>query len=220
MPKLYIEEVPSFALRFSFQPNMAFMLAMFILMLALGWALRDHRRRLLELASEEQEDRFYLGILGSLFTVTTMGSYYAFNKTTVDTSGKLIVLNPLVSEILKMTRGFLYSLDHPYESWPPYTPEMGVHMPVPSPKKLDEHLSDGRHHDFVEDAKYNSLSMLMLMLVTMLAIFYFSPPKRPNISPPRAYREFKVPEASNAGDFNDPSTEERKQSEEAQEELL
>ena len=55
--RLFEEEIPSFSLKFSFQSNMAFMVAVFILSCALAWAIRDHRRRLLELASEEQEDR-------------------------------------------------------------------------------------------------------------------------------------------------------------------
>ena len=78
--KLTEEEIPSFAFHFSFQANMAFMIAAFILACALAWALRDHRRRLLELATEQQEDRLYLTILGILFVVTVLGSYYAFNR--------------------------------------------------------------------------------------------------------------------------------------------
>ncbi len=96
------EEIPSFAFKFSFQANMAFLVATFILCCALAWALRDHRRRLLELATEQQEDRLYLTILAILFIVCTMGSYYAFNRSVARMEdGKSISRNVLVDELYR-----------------------------------------------------------------------------------------------------------------------
>ena len=79
---LYPEETPSFNFKMQFQSNLAFLVALFILWCSLAWAIPDHRRRLLELATEEQEDRLrlYLSILSILFVICLMGSYYAFNR--------------------------------------------------------------------------------------------------------------------------------------------
>jgi hypothetical protein len=210
MTKLYVEEVPSFALRFSFQSNMAFMLAIFIMMLALGWALRDHRRRLLELASEEQEDRLYLGILGILFAMTSMGSYYAFNQTTVDTSGKVTTLNPMVAEIVKIMRTLLHTMDKNHDTWPPYAPDMDVRLPMPSAHGLDERIKHGGALRST-DSMYNSISLFVLLMVTMLAAWYFFPPSPPPISPPRPYMAFKTQAESDAEDV-DVGKESRRQS--------
>jgi len=190
MPKFYVEEIPSFALKFSFQSNMAFMLAVFILMLALGWALRDHRRRLLELASEEQEDRLYLGILGILFTVASMGSYYAFNQTSVDTSGRITVLNPMVTEVVRIIRALLQTLDKSHDTWPPYTSDMPVRVPVPTVRGLSEHGGHPQRSLQSMDGIYNFVSLCVLLMVTLFATWYFFPQRRHNFSPPRPYMGF------------------------------
>jgi len=191
MAKHYVEEIPSFALKFSFQSNMAFLLAIFILALAMGWALRDHRKRQLELAVEEQEDRLYLTILGILFSVTSMGSYYAFNKTEVDTSGKMISHNPLVSEIVAGLRELFSMLDRTSSNnWPPYTPELPVKVSLPTTHELDHQIKEAM--DKSPDSYYNSISLFGLHLLVLVSTWYFFPRKRPDISPPMPYMAFDV----------------------------
>jgi len=188
MAKVYAEEIPSFALKFSFQSNMAFLLAILILALALGWALRDHRRRQLELATEEQEDRLYLTVLGVLFCVTSMGSYFAFNKTGVDTSGKMVSHNPLVSEVVQGVRELLHMMDKSAEAWPPYSPDLPVKTPLPSSQILDQQIKENA--DLPTDHYYNSMGSFFLLLMVLFSTWYFFPKKRPDIAPPRPYMGF------------------------------
>ncbi len=76
------ENVPKITIVFGIESNTAFFVACFVLMCALAWAIRDHRRRQLEMATAEQEDHLYLAVLSILFIICTMGAYYAFKRTT------------------------------------------------------------------------------------------------------------------------------------------
>ena len=177
------EEVPSFALHFSFQSNMAFMVALFIMVCALGWALRDHRRRLLEMATEEQEDRLYLAILGILFCVCAMGSYFAFNRTS-----KSIMAGPSISRNILIDELYRTFLDlqgrwTPPQNYVPYAPDLPVKMPIPKRNLLDaamEHKHDPAY-------EFRQLSTIVLFICMLLAIWYFYPTSRPEISPPVDY---------------------------------
>jgi len=91
-------ETPRISIIFGIESNTAFFVACFVLMCALAWAIRDHRRRQLEMATAEQEDHLYLSVLSVLFigmrsvkerfsnlcllAVCTMGAYYAFRRST------------------------------------------------------------------------------------------------------------------------------------------
>ncbi len=183
--KLQEEEIPSFALHFSFQANMAFMVAVFVLASALGWALRDHRRRLLEIATEEQEDRLYLTVLGILFCVCTMGSYYAFNRPSSDmASGPSISRNILIDEIYR-------SLLELHGYWNrdkmttnvPYSPDYPVKMPIPKRATLDEAM----HSQHEPSQEYRSLTSLVLLFVLIFTVWYFYPRRRPDMSRPKSY---------------------------------
>ena len=77
-----VENVPKISIVFGIESNTAFFVAVFVLMCALAWAIRDHRRRQLEMATAEQEDHLYLAVLTILFIICTMGAYYAFRRTT------------------------------------------------------------------------------------------------------------------------------------------
>ena len=181
--KLTEEEVPSFALHFSFQSNMAFMVAVFIMVCALGWALRDHRRRLLEMATEEQEDHLYLAVLGILFCVCTLGSYYAFNRTSQSiTSGPSISRNILIDELYR-TFLDLQGRWAPPQNYVPYTPDLPVKMPIPKRNLLDEAM-EHKHDPAYE---FRQLSTIVLFLCMLFAIWYFYPRSRPEISPPVDY---------------------------------
>lgn len=187
--KLQEEEVPSFALKFSFQANMAFMVAFFILSSALAWALRDHRRRLLELATEQQEDRLYLTILGILFVICTMGSYYAFNRTAqrID-DGQSISRNVLVDELYRTFMDVRSRWNQAYYATTnvPYAPDMPVKMPIPKREKLEEVLHSEKNYPKEE---WTGLTFLFLMLVILFSVWYFYPRRRPEIAPPRDYMD-------------------------------
>ncbi len=94
-------------------------------------AIRDHQRRLIEISFEEQEDRLYLVILAVLFLVCIMGSYYAFNKTKLDSQGRVVSSNALVDELWNSYRSFRENMDTQARSWPPYQPDLPVQMPIP-----------------------------------------------------------------------------------------
>jgi len=75
-------ETPRISIIFGIESNTAFFVACFVLMCALAWAIRDHRRRQLEMSTAEQEDHLYLAVLSILFIVCTMAAYYAFRRST------------------------------------------------------------------------------------------------------------------------------------------
>ncbi len=184
--KLQEEEIPSFAMHFSFQSNMAFMIAIFIMGCALAWALRDHRRRLLELATEEQEDRLYLTVLGILFVVCVLGSYYAFNRTSAKMAqGPSISSNVLVDELYKtfLDARARWNAAYYTQSYVPYAPDLPVGMPIPRPQLLEEAAK--RKDD--PSAHYHALTWFLFVLLIVFAIWYFYPRKRPDIAPPRSY---------------------------------
>ncbi len=183
------EEIPSFALRFSFQANMAFMVAFFILSSALAWAIRDHRRRLLELATEQQEDRLYLTILAILFIICTMGSYYAFNRTIQRMEdGRSISRNVLLDELYRTFLDFRdkYNAAYYMTTGVPYSPDLPVKMPIPKREKLEEVL---RHEKYEPVEQYHGLTFFFFFLIILFAVWYFYPKKRPEISPPRDYMD-------------------------------
>ena len=182
----YPEETPSFALKFSLQSNMAFLVAAFILAVALAWALRDHRRRLLELASEEQEDRLYITILLILFTVSLTGSYFAFNKTRVDESGKLMTSNILLDEIARAYRHYQELRKSQVSSGPPYSPDLPIHMPIPPVEKLNQELQESVRYP---EEEYNSLTAFAMFLLCLFSIWYFWPKPKHVIAQPRNYMD-------------------------------
>ncbi len=73
-------DAPKIALDIDFESNHAFFFALFVLLVALGWAIRDHRRRKMEVTITEQEDRLYMAVLSILFVICIFGSYYAFRR--------------------------------------------------------------------------------------------------------------------------------------------
>jgi hypothetical protein len=73
-------EAPKFLIKATFESNTAFFVAIFCLISFVAWGLRDHRRRQLELATEEQEDRLYMTLLSGMFTACTAGAYQIFRK--------------------------------------------------------------------------------------------------------------------------------------------
>ncbi len=179
------EEVPSFQLKFSFQSNMAFMIAVFILSCALAWAIRDHRRRLIEISSEEQEDRLYLVVLAVLFLVCIMGSYYAFNKTKLDSQGRVVSSNALVDELWNSYRSFRENMDTQARSWPPYQPNLPVQMPIPGSHLLDKAI----HHKDDPDTHYHLMAWAVFTLMVLFSLWYFYPRQTPTtISPPKSFK--------------------------------
>jgi len=74
------EDAPKIALDLDFESNHAFFFAVFVLICTVGWAIRDHRRRNLEVMVAQQEDRLYMTILTILFVICIFGSYYAFRR--------------------------------------------------------------------------------------------------------------------------------------------
>jgi len=74
------EDAPKIALDLDFESNHAFFFAIFVLLCTVGWAMRDHRRRNLEVMVAQQEDRLYMTILSILFVICIFGSYYAFRR--------------------------------------------------------------------------------------------------------------------------------------------
>ncbi len=73
-------DAPKIALDVDFESNHAFFFAIFVLLCAMGWAIRDHRRRNMEVMVAQQEDRLYMGVLSILFMICIFGSYYAFRR--------------------------------------------------------------------------------------------------------------------------------------------
>ncbi len=73
-------DAPKISLDVDFESNHAFFFAIFVLLCAMGWAIRDHRRRHLEAMVAEQEDRLYMAVLSILFMICIFGSYYAFRR--------------------------------------------------------------------------------------------------------------------------------------------
>ncbi len=187
MIELSKEEVPSFNLNFSFQSNMAFLVAIFMLSCALGWAIRDHKARQLELASEEQEDQLYLVALGILFCACTMGAYYSFNRTKTDDKGRIISGNIVVEELWQGLTQLSRNLDQRSRSWPPYSPELPVTMPIPSAKQMDKHTS--RKDE--PDNHYFYLAISVFVVVCLISVYYFWPRSNPDISPPPSWGSAK-----------------------------
>ncbi len=166
------EETPSFNVKFSFQSNMSFLVAIFITSCALGWALRDHRRRQLDLATEEQEDRLYLGVLVILFCVCSMGAFYSFNRTIVDEGGRIHTANVLVAELLRTLHEFRSGVEAG-NAWPPYTPALPIEMPIPNTSLLGARTSDQRE----PDAHYSYFSLFVLVSLLAYSVWYFFPRK-------------------------------------------
>ncbi len=185
----YPEETPSFNFKMSFQSNLAFMVALFMLACSLAWVLRDHRRRLLELASEEQEDRLYLTILGILFIICLFGSFFAFNRHYVQAGGKITSQNAIIAEIQHSFGIVKSKFDTSQEQTsPPYSPDADVVMPIPTVKKLNERIKMGR----LDPAdKYQGLSFLCFFCVILLAVWYFYPRKTHEITKPPDYIDAK-----------------------------
>ncbi len=73
-------DAPKISLDIDFESNHAFFFAFFVLLCAMGWAIRDHRRRKLEAMVSQQEDRLYMAVLSILFLICILGSYYAFRR--------------------------------------------------------------------------------------------------------------------------------------------
>ena len=164
-------------------------------MCSLAWALRDHRRRLLELATEEQEDRLYLTVLAILFVVCMIGSYFAFNRTRIDDSGKFTTSNIFLDEISKSFERFQEKSKEFKETGPPYAPDLPVRMPIPLPAQLNQQIEDFRR---TPDAEYSGFSLMIMMLVTLLSIWYFYPKRKYEIQPPRPYMD-QAPGSNNPG---------------------
>jgi hypothetical protein len=93
-------EAPKFLIRATFESNTAFFVAIFCLICFVAWGLRDHRRRQLELATEEQEDRLYMTLLSGMFTACTVGAYQIFRKQKLkreyEGQGHLVPIDSLV----------------------------------------------------------------------------------------------------------------------------
>jgi len=153
---------------------------------ALGWALRDHRRRLLELASEEQEDRLYMTVLGIVFCVCCMGAYFSFNRAQLDPTSGYTTRNILVAEIQKLIAAAMEATGPQFKTPVPYAPDAQIRVPIPGPRKLDEELKLRKSEG---EGEYNSLAVMFLISVTVFAAWYFYPRHRPNISPPRDYMD-------------------------------
>ncbi len=169
--RLFTEDVPSFAFKCSFQANMVFLLSMFVMVLALGWALRDHKRRLLELATDQQEDRLYLTILGILFVVTSLGSFFTFNKPG-ELDEEAVSRNMLINEVAQAFKAFTGKLEMP-KTPVPYVPESPIKLPLPHSQHVE--------HDWLaqnEDAFRNDYLILVAALFTLVfswAAYYFYP---------------------------------------------
>ncbi len=172
---LSYEDVPSFSLKFSFQANMVFLLSVFIMSLALGWALRDHKRRLLELAAEQQEDRLYLTVLGVLFIFTTLGSFYTFNKP-VDTLEKdSFSRNVLFDEVARAAFAVANRL-HTMPELPvqyDFNP-MGVGIPIPSSRQLDSKIMLDAWRETPTN-EYVALAWTISSLVMLVVLWHFFP---------------------------------------------
>jgi hypothetical protein len=161
---------------------MAFLVAIFILLCALAWALRDHRKRLLDLATEEQEDRLYLTVLAILFVVCTMGSYFAFNQTRTDLKGEVATTNVLIDELVRGMSNLQASLTGSNAKGPQYAPDLPVRVPLPQIAEIEAQVEKKQRYP---DEEFNTLTIIILILTVVMAVWYFWPRKRPDISPPR-----------------------------------
>ncbi len=171
------EEIPGFNLHTSFQANFAFLVASFMLMCSLAWTLRDHRRRLLEISADEQEDILYLTSLGILFVCAALGSYFAFNTTRIDASGRAVAGNLIVEELV---RGLWSLRDRTDMSFPPFSPDLPVALPMPSSDVLARELA--RRKD--ASGEYTWMSVGVFALVLFAAVYYFYPSQKEPIAPP------------------------------------
>ncbi len=73
-------DAPKISVDVDFESNHSFFFALFVLLCAVGWAIRDHRRRSLEAMVAQQEERLYTGILSILFVVSILGAFFAFRR--------------------------------------------------------------------------------------------------------------------------------------------
>jgi len=93
---------PKFLIKANFESNAAFFVAMFCLIAFIAWALRDHRRRRLELITEEHEDRVFLALLSGMFVACTSVVYQVFRKQKLkreyEGQGHLVPINKMVDE--------------------------------------------------------------------------------------------------------------------------
>jgi len=182
----YPEEIPSFAFKMSFQSNMAFLVAIFVMACALGWALRDHRRRLLELASEEQEDRLYVAILAVLFSICTMGAYFSFNRVQLDVGSGITTRNIVVAELQRLLIRAFDSMGPAFGTPVPFSPDAQIKVPLPTTEGLDQ-VANGEERE--ADKEYHGLSVMVLFLLTLVAVWYFYPKKRAETLPPKDYAD-------------------------------
>ena len=95
-------DTPKFLVRLTFESNTAFFIAIFILICGVAWGLRDHRRRQLELATEEHEDRLYFIVLTGMFLMCVIGAYNIFRKQKLmreyEGKGHLVPIDQLVTK--------------------------------------------------------------------------------------------------------------------------
>ena len=95
-------DAPKFLVRMTFESNTAFFVAIFVLICGIAWGLRDHRRRQLELATEEQEDRLYMAVLAGMFLICTIGAYQVFRKQKLmreyEGQGHLVPIDKLIDK--------------------------------------------------------------------------------------------------------------------------
>jgi len=91
------EDAPKISLDLDFESNHAFFFALFVLLAAAGWAVRDHRRRALQVMVAQQEDRLYMTVLSILFVICIFGAYYAFRR---QVSGRIFE-NPVEAPLLQ-----------------------------------------------------------------------------------------------------------------------
>ncbi len=187
-------EIPGFNLHTSLQANVAFLVATFMFFCSVAWALRDHRRRLLEIASEEQEDILYLTVLGIFAIVAALGSYFAFNRAGVDATGRYSSSNVLVDELF---RGFREMTQEKAATHVPYTPDLDVRLPIPTSAQLAQETR--RHRD--PSSEYGWMSGVLFVLIILFAVWYFYPQQRQSIAPPPSYHSHY-----SVGEQNQPSS--------------
>ncbi len=80
--KEHKEHVPKITVLFGVESNTAFLVACFVFICAVTWAVRDHYRRQTQMTAQEQADKLYLAGLSILFIMSTMGAYFAFRRST------------------------------------------------------------------------------------------------------------------------------------------
>ena len=95
-------DTPKFLVRLTFESNTAFFIAIFILICGVAWGLRDHRRRQLEIATEEHEDRLYFIVLTGMFLMCVIGAYNIFRKQKLmreyEGKGHLVPIDQLINK--------------------------------------------------------------------------------------------------------------------------